>query len=250
MLCRDGETAHAEDVGACIVDRERQKPARNLCVSVEEARDHDERRPGDGGSCQPVGSLADVDVRGRLGEEHDVQDTDGEVGQAEEHRVAVEGVRNGERRHEHGAHGGEDGESRRALVGVDLVGEPGVGAPRPPERRQDQHALADARPRRVVRHEAGDLREREDEDEVEEKLERRDRMLELLAFDLRLDLVLGLGVHAGMIAAALPGAQLLEDDRVDPLGAADPFLEVLGARPGGERVGEVTLVAEHGEPLA
>ena len=33
-------------------------------------------------------------------------------------------------------------------------------------------------PGRVVRHEAGHLGEREDEDEVEEELERRDRVLD------------------------------------------------------------------------
>ena len=60
------------------------------------------------------------------------------------------------------------------VVGVQGVGEPGVAGPRPPDRRQHQHPLAEALPGRVGGHQAGDLGEREDEDEVEEELERGD----------------------------------------------------------------------------
>ena len=69
----------------------------------------------------------------------------------------------------------------------------------------------------------------------------------LLALDLGLDLPWLCLLHPWMIAAALPGAQLLEHDRVDPIRAADLFLEVLRARPGGERVGELAAVAERGQ---
>ena len=44
-------------------------------------------------------------------------------------------------------------------------------------RREDEHAPADAGPGRLVVHERGALREPEDEDEVEEQLERLDRLL-------------------------------------------------------------------------
>ena len=53
-----------------------------------------------------------------------------------------------------------------------VVREPRVRRPRPPERRQDEHPAAQAVPVRVVRHQRGDLGDREDEHQVEEQLER------------------------------------------------------------------------------
>ena len=62
----------------------------------------------------------------------------------------------------------------RAVIssGSSVFVEPGVARPRPPQRRQDEQPAAEPLPRRVFRHEGGDLREAEDEDEVEEQLER------------------------------------------------------------------------------
>jgi hypothetical protein len=74
-------------------------------------------------------------------------------------------------------HRREHREPRQVLVGVDLVREPGVGAPRPPQGGEHQHAAAEPLPRGVVRHQGRDLREREDEHEVEEELERDDAFL-------------------------------------------------------------------------
>src|SRR5262249_10283349 len=59
------------------------------------------------------------------------------------------------------------------------VGQPGVRGPDPPERREDQQAAPEPAPRRILREHRRDLREREDEDEVEEQLERRDPLLTL-----------------------------------------------------------------------
>jgi hypothetical protein len=69
-------------------------------------------------------------------------------------------------------HRREHREPRQVLVGVDLVREPGVGAPTPTTGRRAQASRAEPLPRGVVRHQGRDLREREDEHEVEEELER------------------------------------------------------------------------------
>jgi hypothetical protein len=57
------------------------------------------------------------------------------------------------------------------------VGATGVSAPRPPQSGEHEHAAVEPLPRRVIRHQGRDLREREDEHEVEEKLERDDAFL-------------------------------------------------------------------------
>src|SRR5262249_18320043 len=64
-----------------------------------------------------------------------------------------------------------------SLLGIEIVREPGVARPRPPERGEHEHAVPDPRPGRGVGKERRDLREREDEDEVEEELARRDAVL-------------------------------------------------------------------------
>ena len=61
----------------------------------------------------------------------------------------------------------------RRRVGVELVGGPGRVVPRPPDRQQDDGGLAGALPVRCVQQRVRDLRDREDEDEVVEELERR-----------------------------------------------------------------------------
>ncbi len=64
-----------------------------------------------------------------------------------------------------------------ALLRVDHAREPGVADPGPPQHAEHEQALGDALPGRVVGHQLRALREGEHEDEVEEQLERRDRLL-------------------------------------------------------------------------
>ena len=45
------------------------------------------------------------------------------------------------------------------LLGLERVRQPGVARPGPPQRRQDEQPAAESLPRRVVRHERGDLRD-------------------------------------------------------------------------------------------
>jgi hypothetical protein len=79
-----------------------------------------------------------------------------------------------QRGHEQPGHRREYRDADDALLGIDRARQPRVADPRPPQGAEHEQALGQARPRRLVGHERGALREREDEDEVEEELERRD----------------------------------------------------------------------------
>ena len=109
-------------------------------------------------------------------EMHDVHDQEGHP---EHDTVTAERVGDGQRGDEHRRHRNQHRPPHRAHAGIDGVGQPGVGRPRPPERGEDQETVPEASPRRIVRQDRRDLREREDEDEVEEQLERRDPLLAL-----------------------------------------------------------------------
>ena len=111
--------------------------------------------------------------------ELEVEQTHDEVRDPEEDAVRTERFRDGERDDEHGRHRREHARAHRSLLGLERVGQPRVGCPRPPERGQYDQPLPEPVPRGVVRHEQGDLRDGEDEDEVEEELERSDPLLAL-----------------------------------------------------------------------
>ena len=74
-------------------------------------------------------------------------------------------------------HRAEDRQPHDALLGVDDAGQPRVADPRPPQHAEDQQPAGHALPGRVVGHQRRALRQREHEDEVEEQLERGDRLL-------------------------------------------------------------------------
>jgi hypothetical protein len=116
-----------------------------------------------------------------------------QVGDPEDHPVVAERARHGQRRDEHRAHGRQQHDAHGALVGPRGVAQPHVGLPRPPQRGEDGEPLDEARPRRVGRDEPRDLRDREDEDEVEEELERRDLLLDVDGLVLH---AVGDGAHA------------------------------------------------------
>ena len=109
-------------------------------------------------------------------EQGDVGGPDDRVGDREDERRVVEGAGHADRRDQEPRHRGEDDEAHRALLGVDDAGEPRVADPRPPQDREHEEALRDALPGRLVSHQLRALRDREDEDEVEEELERRHRL--------------------------------------------------------------------------
>jgi hypothetical protein len=106
-----------------------------------------------------------------------MQQPDEQIRGAEEHGVVSERAGDGEGSAEHRAHCAENRQPDAAFVDVRRARQPGVGNPRPPERGEDEQSAQDSTPRRVVREQARDLRDREDEDQVEEELERGDLML-------------------------------------------------------------------------
>jgi hypothetical protein len=93
--------------------------------------------------------------------------------------VTVESLGDGQRGDEHRRHRDQHRAPYRVLTGIDGVGQPGVGGPRPPERGKDQETVPEPTPRRIIRQDRRDLCEPEDEDEVEEELERSDALLAL-----------------------------------------------------------------------
>jgi hypothetical protein len=123
-----------------------------------------------------------------------MKEADNEVGGAEQHGVVAEGARHRQGNAEHRAHRGEHHEANATFVDVHGARQPRVGGPCPPERRENQRPTKSSAPRRVVRKQERDLGHREHEDQVEEELERRDRVLVAA-------LLLALGVgHAWTLA--------------------------------------------------
>ena len=105
-------------------------------------------------------------------EEGDVEDAEDADRQREGEAEVAEGLRHAERGDQHRRHRGEDHQPDRALLGVDHAGQPGVADPGPPEHAEHEQALDHPLPGRVVGHQRRALGDREDEDEVEEELQR------------------------------------------------------------------------------
>ena len=111
------------------------------------------------------------------------------------------------RREGHDQHRGRRGEhdqANAALFGVEGVRQPGIGGPRPPQRSKQERATQEPFPALVRGEEPGHLRDGEDEDEVEEQLQRRHP---LLALDRT-------NVHRGQISPG-PDPADLRSARVD-----------------------------------
>ena len=97
-----------------------------------------------------------------------------QIGDAEDDAVAAEGLGHRDRGDQQGGHPGQHQESPEGGRGRDVVGEPGEAVVHPPEHDQDEPGLDDVgRPGRLPEH-RGELGQREDEDQVEEQLQRRD----------------------------------------------------------------------------
>ena len=110
-------------------------------------------------------------------EQRDVRDPHDGVGEREDQRGVVERLGHAQPDDEQRRHRGEDHEPDGVLLGIDDARQPGVADPRPPQHAEHEHALRQALPRRLVGHQRRALRQREHEDEVEEQLQRRDRLL-------------------------------------------------------------------------
>ena len=111
------------------------------------------------------------------GVQHQMRDPNHRVGARKEERVVAEDVRHRQRCDQHRPHRPEHRDPDDALLGVDRVRQPGVRGPGPPEHAEHEQALSQTCPGRVGDHEPRHLRDREDEDQVEEELERGDALL-------------------------------------------------------------------------
>jgi hypothetical protein len=156
----DGERGHPEDV---------------LRADVDEPGRQDQGAADEGGRRRPQDRPQEIRIAARgESEQRAVHDVDDEEGNAEQDAVIAERRRDGKRRDEHGGHRHQQRRKHNALIGIDRIRQPGIGRPRPPERCEDQQPLPEPTPRRIVQQHPRDLRERQDEDEVEEELERSD----------------------------------------------------------------------------
>jgi hypothetical protein len=171
----DGEPGDARDVRPGVGQDDGQHPQRQLRRAVEAAGDDEQgggaevgRRQAEDGAPGLPGVLAGEYVQRQVQDHHD------QVREAERHAGVAERARHGQRSHERGRHPAEHDEPRRPLAGRHRVRQPGVAAPRPPQRREHQHAVEQPAGVVVVRDQPGDLRDGEHEHQVEEQLERRD----------------------------------------------------------------------------
>jgi hypothetical protein len=147
---------------------------------VDEPRDDNQSGAGDGPGSVAQDRPQQISVAARpervQREPHEVHDQERDP---EDDTVTAEGVGDGQRGDEHRRHGNQHRSPDHTPAGINGVGQPGVGSPRPPERGEDQETVSEPTPGRVIRQDGRDLREPEDEDEVEEELERSDPLLAL-----------------------------------------------------------------------
>ena len=180
VLRRDAPAPHADDDEPEVVDRQRHGPDRHLHGAVEEPGDDEQGRADEGARQDPDDGAQQLGIAAAGDRvEDEMEGAHDEVRDAEDDAVDLEGVRRGQRHDEHRGHRPEHGDSDGALLRVQRVGEPGVRRPRPPQHAEKEEAAQQAIPGRVVGEEAGDLGDGEDEDEIEEELERGHPLLGL-----------------------------------------------------------------------
>jgi hypothetical protein len=168
----------AEEVRPAHVECQRQAPDGRLRPGIEQGPDEEKADADSGARGEGPYRVAEV----RLvfaGDQHedDLPDPDHAVGEGELGRQASERLGHRDRRDQEGGHRAEQRDPHPALLGIDDAGQPRVAHPRPPQDAEDQHRLDDVLPVRVLRNEGRALGDREDEDEVEEELERLDARL-------------------------------------------------------------------------
>ena len=162
-----------------VVDEERRDPQQRARGPVGQAAGDPEHARGDEPHEDRAGALAldRAAVRGREREEQVASDLDRDVRAREQQRPVAERLGDRDRHHEAREHQPDQQEPHDDRVGVELVGDPRRVVPRPPDREQRDERLPDALPGEVLEQEMRDLRDREDEDQVVEQLERRRPLL-------------------------------------------------------------------------
>ncbi len=105
-----------------------------------------------------------------------MQRDDREVADPEREPLALVGFGNRERDHEKRAHAADEEQPMPEVVGGDGVREPGVAVVHPPDHGEHHDDLSERGDVPACDQHGRQLRDREDEDEVEEELERRDAL--------------------------------------------------------------------------
>ncbi len=164
---------HARDgQGPDDVDHERCEPHPGPVVRVDEpSRErnesgNDEPRRQTRHRAEHLGIASNTP-----GVERGVEDAHDEVRHREPRGLVLERVRDGQGHEEPGGHGREHDQPRHGVLDVDCVRHPRVRGPGPPHHREHERGPGEALEARVLEDQRRDLREREDEDEVEEELE-------------------------------------------------------------------------------
>jgi hypothetical protein len=148
---------------------------------VKKSRHHDQRRPEEGGRRKAQEHTAPITILAcDHGREDEMQQANQEVRDPEEHSIAAKSPWHRQGDTQHHRRRSEHCQPDATLVDIDRASEPGVGRPRPPDRRKNERRVQQPMPRRVVREQTRYLRDREHEDEVEEELKRRDLVLTFL----------------------------------------------------------------------
>ncbi len=178
-----GPPRHAvEDERRRVVDRERRQPEPRPGRRVDEPAREPERR-GRGEPGQDRAGAAPLDrpaLRRGEGQEDVPADLDRDVGAGEEQPAAGEGLGDRDREQQAAEHQPDQEQPDDDRARVELVRDPGRVVPGPPDDEQREQRPPGAAPGEVVEQQVRDLRDREDEDEVVEELERRRALLAAL----------------------------------------------------------------------
>jgi hypothetical protein len=163
----------AEQIRPAHVQRQSQHPQNDL-RRAPGGRSRDQQSDA---QCRAGGEAVDRTPQRRLvaagdGEQRDLGGPNGAIGAGEQHGLVAECLRHAQRHHQQCGHRTEDREANDALLWVDHAREPGVADPRPPEQGEHEQSLPELGPGRICGHQRRALRDRQDEDQVEEQLER------------------------------------------------------------------------------
>ena len=134
-------------------------------------RGYEQKAGGDQIEGPQPGHGAEDALLGGAQEKPGVNQRDEHVADAEGERAAAKHTGDGERHQQEAAHAEQQQEAKAHFDRRHSVRQPGIAAVHPPHIAEDQHDLGDAADRRVVRQQAGQLRDGEDKDQVEEQLE-------------------------------------------------------------------------------
>jgi hypothetical protein len=151
----------------------RERPEHLLCRTAQRAAGQDETRSEEveGHDAQ---DRPDLGGRRPPHVHRGVQRDHHQVADAERDPLAVVGLGDRQRHDEEAAHPAEQQQPEAKSVGGDRVGQPRVAVVHPPHQQQHHHDVQEGLAIHALDEQPGQLRDREDEDEIEKELQRRD----------------------------------------------------------------------------